>query len=235
MKRVLETLSWLAAIMVLASCSSGGGGAQQSPFRAAPWQAGDRLIYHVLDKNGNKIGTSGFGFAREGDVWVISFTDKLSNVEQTAMVRLEASSLKPLGEEKSIKAPGVDATVSTTYKDGKLNIDAVQNGKPSSASIDVPGNAIENDQLLMTLRALPFADRYEVKLVTVVGQNAAKVDTTVRVKGKEKVDVPAGTFEAWKVELDFGQGTQQAWYQVDAPHNMLQYDNGTTKMVLTTE
>jgi uncharacterized protein (DUF302 family) len=99
-------------------------------------------------------------------------------------------------------------------------------------AIDVPPNAIENDQLLMTLRALPFAEGYEGKLTTVVGQNVAKIDTTVRIRGREQVTVPAGSFEAWKVELDFGQAKQQAWYQAGAPNNLVQYDNGTTKMVL---
>ena len=98
--------------------------------------------------------------------------------------------------------------------------------------IDVPANAIENDQLLMTLRALPFADGYQTRFVTVVGQSVAKIDTSIRVTGREKIDVPAGSFDAWKVELDFGQAKQQVWYQVETPNNMVQYDNGTTKMVL---
>jgi len=35
------------------------------------------------------------------------------------------------------------------------------------------------------------------------------------------------------VEGDFGQSKQSAWYAVAAPYTMLQYDAGSTKMVLS--
>ncbi|HOG46959.1 MAG TPA: hypothetical protein PLJ35_08440 [Anaerolineae bacterium] len=43
----------------------------------------------------------------------------------------------------------------------------------------------------------------------------------------------AGDGDAWHVEGDFGQSKQSAWYAVAAPYTMLQYDAGSTKMVLS--
>jgi hypothetical protein len=113
-----------------------------------------------------------------------------------------------------------------------LDITATVNGKTTTASIDVPSNALDNDQLLMTLRALPFAQGYAADYVTVVAQNALRVNTTIAVVGTETIEVPAGSYEAWHVELQAGQSTQNAWYQVDAPHMLVQYDNGANRMVL---
>jgi hypothetical protein len=97
----------------------------------------------------------------------------------------------------------------------------------------VPENAVDNDQLLMTLRALPFSEGYITNYVIVNTINATKVNGTFTVQPQETVTVPAGSFNAWKVEMSFGQTTQYAWYQVDSPFKLVKYDNGTTQMVLS--
>ncbi len=232
MRHVPFVVFALALIGLVAGCRSGSGAGQDLALGSAPWKDGDKLVYDIVDRNGKSVGTSEFGFALADEAWLLSFSDKTANLEQSAQVRVDGKTLKPLGEEKTIKTASVDAKVSTSYDQGRLEVKAVQNGQNKAAAIDVPADAIENDQLLRTLRALPFAEGYEAKFVTVVGQNVAKIDTTVRVTGREQVAVSAGDFEAWKVELDFGQAKQQAWYQVDEPHNLVQYDNGNTKMLL---
>ena len=222
------------AVLILAmfGCSAQPGSGLA--LGEATWMDGDKASYHWLDQSGARIGTGELGYARDGSAWVLTSAEKIGeSLDQSASVRVDASTLKPLGEEKKIKAEGTDATVSTTYQGGKLDIRAVVNGQNRSASMDVPSDSLDNDQLLATLRALKFADGYEGKYVNVVAGNATKIPTTIRVKGKEKVDVPAGSFDSWKVELDFGQARQFAWYQADAPNQLVQYDNGATRMVLT--
>lgn len=231
MKKVWLGLSLLTVIALLVGCGSGGQ-TQGLSLGSAPWKDGEQALYDVVDKSGNKIGTSTRAFTRDGNAWVLDEVDAAAGVNQAAKVRIDAGTLKALGEEKTIRAPQTDVTLNTTYANGKLEIRAVVNGKNQSVTIDVPANGLDSDQLLETLRALPFAEGYKAKLVTVVGANAAKINTTVQVKGKEKVEVPAGSLEAWRVELTFGQAKQTAWYEVEAPFRMVQYDNGQTKLVL---
>ncbi|MHB1132476.1 MAG: DUF3108 domain-containing protein [Chloroflexota bacterium] len=232
MKRVALLVLTSILLIVVAGCTASPASSPSLTLNAAPWKDGDKLAYDWLDKNGAKIGTSEATFVKDGSVWVLSNSDKIGNVDQTSKVRVDGTTLKPLGGEKTIKAQGTDAKIDTSYEGGNLKVTALVNGEQKSGSVDVPANALDNDQMLHTLRALPFAQGYEAKFVNVVSQNAAKVDTVVRVQAKEQVQVPAGTFEAWKVEADFGQTKQYAWYQVDAPHTLLQYDNGQTKLVL---
>ncbi|MEJ2352121.1 MAG: DUF3108 domain-containing protein [Anaerolineales bacterium] len=199
----------------------------------APWQNGSTASYQWLsDQSGAQIGTSQFTFASKDNEWVITEDDKIGELNQTIEMSINAKTLEPLGEKKTIKTPTTNADITTSYENGKLNITAVANGKNTSASIDVPSNAVDNDQLLTTLRALPFAPGYKASYVVVVAQNALKVITDVTVLSKETVEVPAGSFETWHVELQAAQSTQNAWYQVDAPHLLVQYDNGTNRMVL---
>lgn len=220
----------LALALPLDGCGQAAGTSTPDlALGGVPWSDGDSLAYDWLDKSGSKVGTAAYEFAKEGEAWVIAMADKFPTLEQSAKVRLDGQTLKPLGEEKSIKAQGQDVTLSTTYEGGKIDIKATVNGENKAAATDVPANALDNDHLLMSLRSLPFADGYEGKTTVVNGQNAAKIPTTVRVPGKETVQVPAGSFAVWKVELDFGQAKQTAWYQVEAPHNLVQYDNGNIK------
>lgn len=233
MKRILCLAGLLTLAALVAACSAGGSPVPTVALGQAPWQDGERAIYNIVDRNGSTLGTSEFSFAREGDAWLLTATDRAGQVDQTAKVRVDAATLKPLRKDKTIQRPGTDATLNITYAAGKVQIHAIVNGKEQNVSIDMPPDGLENDQLLMTLRALPFAEGYQGRLTDVVPDTASRVGTTVRVKGKEKVETPAGTFEAWRVELDFGQAKQSVWYAVEAPHTMVQYDNGTTKLVLT--
>jgi len=232
MKRILCLAGLLALAALVAACSGGGSSVPTVTLAQAPWHDGERLTYNIIDRNGSTLGTSEFSFARDGDAWLLTFTDKAGQLDQTATVRVDGSTLKPLAKEKTIHRPGTDATLKITYTAGKVQIAAVVNGKEQNVAVDIPADALENDQLLMTLRALPFAQGYQGRLTDVVPDSASKLPTTVRVVGQEQVKTPAGDLAAWRVELDFGQVKQSVWYAVDAPHTMVQYDNGTTRLVL---
>ncbi len=224
----------LVALAALVGCASKPG-APPLTLGVAPWEDGDRVSYTIVDKQGNKLGTEDVSFAAAENAWVLTVADKAApQLDSTATVRIDRSSLRPLSGEKVIKAQGTDATVSYTYAGGKLDIKAVVNGENRTAAVDVPANILDNDQLLMTLRALPFAEGYAGSYVNVIATNARKVNSTVRVTGKETVQVPAGAYSAWRVELNFAGALQSAWYQDAAPYNMVQYDNGTSLLVLTT-
>ena len=233
MKRMILVLT--LALVVLSAVACAGGGGAGLTLGSAPWQDGEEAVYDVVDQGGRSLGTSTFGFASQGAAWALTDRDAISNVDQKSTVLIDAQTLKPLSLDKTIEAEGTDAVVKATYPDGagKMAIQAMVNGANKDASVDVPANALDNDQILMTLRAAPLDEGYQASFVNVIAARAAKVNTTVRVLGKETVTVPAGTFEAWRVELNFSGTKQAAWYEVAMPHRLVQYDNGATKMLLT--
>lgn len=232
MKRV-AIMPLLALIAVAIGCSSDGGAGLDLPLGPAPWKDGDRLVYDMMDPGGNKAGTLQYCVKKDGNAWVLSSIDKTARIEQDIVMRVDSGTLRPLGEEKTINAMGTTVKVKSAYKEGKLEISGVVNGQDKSASVDVPATAIDNDQLQMTLRALKFVEGFEAPLVHIVGLSGLDVDAAIAVKGKETIDVPAGSFETWVVELDFGQTKHRAWYQVASPQNMIQYDKGIFKLVLS--
>ena len=79
-------------------------------------------------------------------------------------------------------------------------------------------------------RTIDFRDGYEASYSDVLSATLARpqvISQTVRVKGKETVIVPAGTFEAWRLEIRSDDGSQEAWYADTATRPLVRYDNGS--------
>jgi hypothetical protein len=234
---ILALLCLVALAVLLAACGGTAVPTQTVPdlgLEPAPWANGSTAAYQWLDTSG-LIGTSEYTFTLAADVWTITDRDLIGQLDQTIAMSVSATTLAPLGEKKSIHTSDSDVLLTTSYSNGKLNITADVNGQTQTASLDVPANSLDNDQLLMTLRALPFAQGYTTHYVIVVAQNALKVDTTVTVQAQETIEVPAGSFVVWPVEMSFGNTKQTAWYEIAAPHQLVQYYNGSTRMVLASD
>lgn len=223
-------LCLMGLVVLLGGCAQAEG--EGLGLGSTPWQDGRTVRYQWLDESDSEIGTSVISYTREGDVWVIAQSDQISGLDQTFEMRVAADTLAPVSEQKHVQTADTEFDLTTRYEGGKLEIKAVVNGEDRTASVDVPASALDNDQLLVSLEALPFAEGYNGEFVVVVAQNALKVPMEVTVQGQEQIEVPAGTFQAWRVEFKASQSTQTAWYKVDAPHTLVLYDNGATRMAL---
>lgn len=89
------------------------------------------------------------------------------------------------------------------------------------------------------LSALPFALTYGSTQPLALVSNEGRiriVDAFVIVEGGEPAWTPAGNFVTWKVavsyEIDGEETTLTAWYDVDAPHTLVRYDNGEVNYLL---
>lgn len=107
-----------------------------------------------------------------------------------------------------------------TYWDGQGN---------GSYDVDLPEDLVVYDSLPGQLRALPWADGLEATFPLLPTQLSSQVrplswaDATVRVTGRGQVDVPAGTFDAWTVELEHAGGLDRLTFELEFPHRMLNW------------
>jgi hypothetical protein len=237
MKKSIFAIPLIIVLLFISACSSSTpttAPASGLGLASAPWSNGESTNYDWLDDaSGNNIGTSTITISLQTTNWYIKEVDTIGQTNQTIEMTIMVGTLEPVGEQKTITSPGNDIQLTSTYGEGKVDISAVVNGTTKTASVDVPENAIDNDQLLETLRALPFSEGYKVSYVIVNTMTATKIDGTFTIQPQEMVTVPAGNFNTWTVEMNFGQTTQYAWYQVDSPHNLVKYDNGTTQLVMS--
>ncbi len=89
------------------------------------------------------------------------------------------------------------------------------------------------------LSALPFAIAYgSVQPLALVNDEGHIhiVEAFVAVAGSEPAWTPAGNFVTWKVTVTYELGDKEttltAWYDVDAPHTLVRYDNGEVTYLL---
>lgn len=96
-----------------------------------------------------------------------------------------------------------------------------------------------NDEWPWRLAGLPFAAgfRGRAPLIWALYAEPRPTESDIRVLGTEPLTTPAGDFTAWKVTLtyqtEYATPVETAWYDVEAPHPLLKYDNGVLVFTLT--
>jgi len=208
------------------------------------WQESFSLNYQLVHKGGDPVGKANCQVSLEAEEYLLeclieqetfeyktahslwtgeSYQDQLS-----AAWSVEDMNLTSLERVRS-NAVGINqAEVSNLDSDFMLNI--VENGV-ATGSLAIAPDALVIDEWPWRLMSLPFGPGL-ARQVTVVWptQYDAKLgintiserDEVVVVRGIDTVTVPSGTFFAWKVEL--GE-SQTAWYEMDAPHRLIKWDN----------
>jgi hypothetical protein len=79
-------------------------------------------------------------------------------------------------------------------------------------------------------RTIDFRAGYQVAYTTIISADLGKPKRSqviLKVIGKEQVQVPAGSFEAWRLEIRQGGRGQTAWFAADDRRALLRYDNGS--------
>ncbi len=199
-----------------------------------PWTGNEHFEYNLLDdKDGSSIGAGTIDVRPSSTATSIEHLYQIGKVTQHIISIVDPHSLHPISGEQQVTGSPNDFSLVTTYLSNTLTIKATTVQGEKDFTIDVAPDSIDNDSVLMVVRAFPLAAGSTTSFDIVVGASAQQVKSTVTVVSQETLTVPAGTFETYKVTLGFGSGSGQTiWYEVAAPHRMIQYDNGSNKFVL---
>lgn len=136
-------------------------------------------------------------------------------------VVVDAKTLKPISSTRTIVDKNDQETIEVTYGDeGAL----IEQGDRQSG-LSVPAHSYDNDSSLFLWRTLPFAEGYEASYTTIISNRRSRQQVVLRVTGKESVTVPAGSFDAWRLEITTSNARQLAWFSTDAARVLLRYDN----------
>lgn len=225
-----RTFLALLAALLIAGC---GAGATPAPAvkLAIPWGAGDSAAYTIM-MDGKDIGTLSFSTQGKDGGYVITTETAVGAVKDVSNVRVDQN-LRPIGNTRQISGAGkADFTLMAVYDKGKLSIQAKTADGDKAATINAPADSWDNDQSLVSIRALPLADGFIHTYTNIVGASASALKTTLTVRGREKLEVPAGSFTTYKVEMDFGAASNVAWYDVNTPHHLVQYENTPLKQTI---
>jgi hypothetical protein len=200
------------------------------PLLPAPWVDGEEVRLDIKFPTGFKIGTCCYranaGEINGRKIWRLA-SRLFATTQQSSRVEVEADSFKPMHCWWKISLLG---EVDVTYLPGQAELRTP--GKDGVKKIDLSGVVYDNEEAVQLVRRLPLTADYQTTLRIFTGLGGGTiVSLGVKVVGEEKVEVAAGTFDCYKVELS--PVNQTFWYSTDAHHYPVKFEAGGVEAELT--
>jgi len=154
--------------------------------------------------------------AENGDVWIATDVIDTPNGSVTQVSSLEKGSLLARKLEMKQGALSIDLAFTNEKATGNVNM----NGQDRAVAVDLGGPLFaEGAGAKQSLSCLPLAEGYSATYRNFDVQQQKVKLLQLKVTGVEKVTVPAGTFDAYKVEItsaDGGPDKQTLWVAKDS-------------------
>jgi hypothetical protein len=189
----------------------------------APWTDGEVARLDVKLAGGLKIGVADYMVnAAETNgqkIWRFSSHLDAAGNQSVSSVEAEVGTLRPLHSRwKHTLLGEVDAVY---YPD---HVDLKTTGKDAVKKLDIDDSVIDNEEAAQWMRCLPLADGYKAakqRIMSSLGSAVVPIDFSV--SGPEQVQVTAGTYSCYKVELSVGQ---TFWISADPKHCIVKFEAG---------
>jgi hypothetical protein len=110
-----------------------------------------------------------------------------------------------------------------TYAPDEVTINSKVQGKSSVRKIPLDKVVYDNEQAVHLFRRLPLAVGYKTTVPIFVSLSTAELPLWVEVTKKEKIKVPAGEFECFRLDLSVGQ---LFWVSADAHRYLVKFEAG---------
>ncbi len=223
----------LALTLLLVAIACGGDAAVrpgQAVVSTIPWVVPETARYRILDSDDIK-GSGVLSIEARGDALIFSqsfqsqeqaFTDDIS-------VETDATTLQPLTVRRVIAGPEGERVCDANYAGGVAVVTQRARDDERIDRLDVPAPSYDSWTDLFLWRTLPFEQGYEATYTDILTCSLAKpgvLSVEIKVTALETVSVPAGSFQAWRLEIRSGGLTQKAWYADDEARTLVRYDNG---------
>jgi dipeptidyl aminopeptidase/acylaminoacyl peptidase len=174
------------------------------PKVAFPLSAGKATYVGKIEVGGQTIPLSTTQTIEEqGANWVVTGTAKMPTGEAIDVTTLDKATLVP---RKRVVKQG-PAAIELAFADGKATGTVAMGGEPKPVSVELGGelfaDGVGSDD---ALASLPLAEGFGTTYRNFDLRQQKVELMQARVTGAESVTVPAGTFQAWKVEVTSAEG-----------------------------
>lgn len=221
----------LAAVLLLAACADDNIKSTDIVTQI-PWPAEERATYRVLDDEGVEVGALVMTVASDrSDTYLLgqSFSFPEAGFTNEAEVDVGRTDLRPRRTSYVIDGPDGVASCSADYVGSDVNVLNEREDGERTDTLDVPNVAYDSWSDLFIWRTIDFSQGFEIEYADIVACQAPappqRLAVRLEVTGREPLEVPAGTFDTWRVEIDAGRA-QKAWFTTDDAHILVRYDNG---------
>lgn len=195
-----------------------------------PWTGPETFKYRLLQGDDVK-GSGALTLSVTSSTFVMEQAFEIPEEEVTDSIsaEVEADTLAPRKVERVIDGPEGERRCEATYAENTVTVEQRAGEDERTDTLSVPTPHYDSWSDLFLWRTIEFFEGQELEYVDVLSCSLAKPDVlsiVLKVKEKEEVEVPAGTFQAWRLEIRSGGRTQKAWYADDERRTLVRYDNG---------
>lgn len=222
----------LVACALAVACASAPAGGE-AIVRAVPFAARERLVYSLHNLAGDEVGR-GRLFVHEAAGDALTLVQEYGQVGGTSgtapafdvtTVTADGATLLPFTVARVAEGSSKALRLRATTAVDRSGITIEREGD-QPRTVRLGPNAYANESALWLWRTLPLAEGYTQRYVSVDATDGAVALVSVAVKARERIEVPAGSFDTWRVLVRGGRATGVAWIKVEAPHHVVQWDNG---------
>ena len=175
---------------------------------------------------GNPFGYQTSKLDKSANGWTYSEHTSISTFVQLNTVVTFTDALVPTKATQSGKQGPMDVKIDVTYADGRAKGSATSpqpNGTAKEIAVDaaVPAGTIDDNMISVVMPTLKWKSGSSFKIAIFQSSKNAVTVATVSVTGEESVKVPAGTFDAWKVDIAGLDTPITVWIEKAGEHRML--------------
>ena len=228
MRSALLTSTLLTALVLAGACAQAEPLVVQDIVSTIPWPDQERAEYILLDRDsGDEEGSGVLSVTRKDGQFELQLRFESEGDSDESVVLVDAITLKPASVRREFRSEDEVIVITGDYdpEAGIVQIIEIRDGNEREIPLRLEEPYYNNDESLFLWRTIPFEEGYKASYNTVLVNRAGLTLITVEVVGKEEVTVPAGVFQAWRVEIRIGDVRQVAWYADTPEHLLLQYDN----------
>jgi hypothetical protein len=215
-----------------------------------PLVDGERYVYELTTLEGEVIGSGELSTRFEGTRFVLEQrfegvpTDGLAAPTDVTELAVDMTSFAPFGALREATIEGDDGSpkrdlYNWSYAAGdkddgdELTVIRTSDGDQDTDQMRLRDNYYDNESSLWLWRTIDFNEELDVNYVSVNPIQQTQQTVNIQTPAIETVEVPAGTFEAWRLIVRNGRAIRSAWINAAPPHQILQWDNGDVIFRLT--
>jgi hypothetical protein len=161
---------------------------------------------------------------------------------------VDTQTLEPFAGSREIVDAGADRRVLLDTGYGELsdgsygvrirerNYDPASEDEPDSERcnpLKLPENTYDNDSSLFLWRTIDFEEDHDVVYTASIPNRRLRRNVTLSVIRQERVETPAGTFDAWYTAILAEGQAHEAWFATTDDHKLLKYDNDNVIFLYT--
>lgn len=241
----MKGLHWLVAVaavgglVAVAGCTVEEEVPTEDVVTSLPWTVGEEASYSIVNRDGEALGRGVLSIEEEGGRLRLVQEYQSAEFKDRTILLVESQTLKPVSGERVISGDKGELNINVRYLGDTVEVErvATENGKRDGRidRLSVPDHAYDTASSLFLWRTIRLQEEHQAtyfNLATAVIAKPQRNRLTVRVAGRETVEVPAGSFQTWRLEIRSSGVRQTAWYGTSGSHPLVKYDNGEMLFLL---